>query len=208
MASLREGAATGAASAIALALPLRSWVFAVEETSAGLANSDCWAGMPIRWPVSWPPLAAPSLWPTAQATSSWPRPPPCSTRASAALPAVTRTAARPQQVLERRARVSTTVGVLVGDGFADALPGDGVAPRRLPPEHGAAPTPDEPPIADGRAPRSRIDATGAALPALAPSVPDALGSGPGSAARASSRAPTAAAFRRPCRARASPPRRS
>src|SRR5260221_11637379 len=181
MSSLREGAATVAASAIALALPLKSWLFAVEETSAGLANSDCWAGS-LADTLAGILAAARCAIALADRASDFILATPAAVLDASVGPAASGDADGGAAAAGPRAsgRVSTTVGVLVGEGFANAPPGCGVAPRRLPPDDGAAPTPYEPAACGRSSTTVRIDATGAALPAPAPSVRDALGSGPGS----------------------------
>ena len=125
MDSLLEGAATGAACATALALPLKSWVFAVDDTATGLANSDCCAGIfaAARCAIALADrasdftLATPAVVPDASADG-----------AGAFAPGPG--AAGSDRFSSDR--FSTTVGILVGEGFADASPVDGVAPSRLP----------------------------------------------------------------------------
>jgi hypothetical protein len=148
--SLLEGAATGAACAIALALPVKSCVFAVEEAegtgeaSAGLPNSDCCASIfaAARCAIARADrasdltLATPAAVLEASvggvanrdgaggAAEIGPREPVRPTgSAGAAIP-------------EEPDPPKTTVGIFVSDGFAEALD-DGVATRRLPLARGA-----------------------------------------------------------------------
>lgn len=163
MASLFEGAATGAACATALALPLKSRVFAVEEADAGLGKSDCCVGIFA---------AARCAIARADRASDFIRATPAAVLV-ASEGGVTifpeGGAAAEDQALEdnggdaaeggdadtRSERSSITVGILVIEGFAgadgffagaDEFPADGVAPRRGVAEVvvGATPIADEP----------------------------------------------------------------
>ena len=147
--SLFEGAATGAACATALALPVKSCVFAVEEVeeteeaSAGLPNSDCCASIfaAARCAIARADrasdftLATPAAVLDASvggaarregaggAAETGPGEPASLT--GSAIPEDPATPEDPD-------RPKTTVGIFVSDGFAA-----GVAPRRLPLAGGA-----------------------------------------------------------------------